>query len=84
MAESDSLVLEILKRLQNEFSLMREDMRGLRAEMTAVKHHIAAFMAHEVTQDGEIASIKARLERIEQRLNRRGSGVLRVSAETGN
>jgi hypothetical protein len=67
--DTESLVLEILKRLQAEFALMREDMRGMRAEMTALKQHMAAFMTNELTQDSDIASIKLRLDRIERRLD---------------
>jgi len=67
--ETESLVLEILKRLQSEFSLMREDMRGMRSEMMALKQHMAAFMTNALTQDSDIASIRLRLERIERRLD---------------
>ena len=67
--ETESLVIEILKRLQAEFALMREDMRGMRAEMMALKQHMAAFMTNELTQDSDVASIKLRLDRIERRLD---------------
>jgi hypothetical protein len=67
--ETESLVLEILKRLQAEFSLMREDMRGMRSEMTALKQHMAAFLTNELPQDSDIASIKLRLDRIGRRLD---------------
>jgi hypothetical protein len=39
--ETEGPVLEILKRLQAEFGLMREEIRGVRAEMTALKQHMA-------------------------------------------
>ncbi|HRO10159.1 hypothetical protein [Amaricoccus sp.] len=68
--ETESLVLEILKRLQSEFALMREDMRGMRAEMTALKQHMDGRLHdHELTQDSDVASIKLRLDRIERRLD---------------
>ena len=60
-------MLEILKRLQSEFALMREDLRGVRAEMVGPRHHMAAFLEQEASQD--IASIKLRLDRIERRLD---------------
>ena len=44
--ETESLVLEILKRLQSEFALMREDMRGMRAEMISLKQQAAAFVSN--------------------------------------
>ena len=35
--KKDDLVLEILKRIQGEMGLMREEMRGIRVEMTGIK-----------------------------------------------
>jgi len=67
--ETESLVLAILERLRSEFSLMREDMRGMRSEMMALKQHMAAFMTNGLTQVSDIASIRLRLERIERRLD---------------
>ena len=66
--KTESLVLEILKRMQSDMSEMRDEMRGVRVEMTGIKQHIAAFMAHDIKQDSEIDAIKARLDRIERRL----------------
>jgi hypothetical protein len=37
--------------------------------MRGMKGHMAAFMQSEVAQDGLIASIQLRIERIEKRLN---------------
>ena len=67
--ETDSLVLAILKRLQSEFALMREDLGGIRGEMGVIRQHMAAFMTHELHQDSDIASLKLRLDRIERRLD---------------
>ncbi|NJK32589.1 MAG: hypothetical protein HC927_09365 [Deltaproteobacteria bacterium] len=66
--ETENLVIEILKRMQGDMALMRDEMRGIRLEMTGIKQHIAAFFAHEVKQDSEIDAIKLRLDRIERRL----------------
>ena len=47
---------------------MGEDMRGLRTEMVSVRHHVRGL---ELSQDADhdaIASVKARLDRIEKRL----------------
>ena len=47
---------------------MSEDMRGLRTEMVSVRHHVRCI---ELSQDADhdaIASVKARLDRIEKRL----------------
>jgi hypothetical protein len=67
--ETESLVLEILKPLQGEFALMREDLRGVRAEMIPLRQHMAGLLSHEVSQDTDVASIKLRVDRIERRLD---------------
>ncbi len=67
--ETENLVLSILERLQSEFALMREDMSGLRSEMTSVRQHMAGFMTRELSQDADLASVKLRLDRIERRLD---------------
>lgn len=64
----ENLLLEHLQSICSDMSVMKDDMRGMRSEMLALKQHMAAFMSHETTQDGDIASIKVRLDRIEKRL----------------
>ncbi len=68
--ETESLVLEILKRMQAEFTLMRQDMGGIRSEMTAMKQHMGAFVSHELKTVSDVEAIQLRLERIERRLDR--------------
>lgn len=65
----ENLILEHLRVLRADVGRLSDDMRGMHAEMRAMKQHMAAFMAHETTQDGDIASIKARIDRIERRLD---------------
>ncbi len=67
--ETANLALEILKKLQGDFALMREDILGMRIEMTGMKQHMAAFMQSELRQDSDIASIRLRPDRIERRLD---------------
>jgi len=70
-SETESLVLEILKRLPSDMSVVRSDMGNMRNELTAIKGHMAAFMSHEWANDGGIAGIKQRLDRLERRLELR-------------
>ena len=67
--DTESVVLEILKRVQNDLTLVRDDLRSLRSEMSSLKQHISGFMMHELNQDSDIVSMKLRLERIERRLD---------------
>lgn len=62
------LMLEILKRVQTMLTRLDDKIDGLAAEMRGVKTHMAAFMQSELHQDGDIAALKARIDRIERRL----------------
>jgi hypothetical protein len=65
---TNELLLETLKAIQAKLSHMADDIVDLKTDMRGVKGHMAAFMQSEVAQDGALASIQARLERIEKRL----------------
>ena len=50
---------------------MADNLTDLKTDMRGLKGHMAAFMQSEVAQDGAIASIQSRLDRIERRLELR-------------
>ena len=62
---TNELLLETLKASQAKVA---DDIADLKTDMRGVKGHMAAFMQSEVAQDGTLASIQSRLERIERRL----------------
>lgn len=70
MAENvtNELLLETLKAIQTKIANVADDITDLKTEMRGIKGHMAAFMQSEVAQDGSLASIQARLDRIERRL----------------
>jgi hypothetical protein len=63
------LLLETLKSIQSKLSDISCDLVDLKADMRGLKGHMAAIMHSDVAQDGAIASITAKIERIEQRLD---------------
>lgn len=65
---TNELLLETLKAIQGKLSDMSGDLHDLKSDMRGLKGHMAAFMHSEVAQDGAIASIQAKIERIERRL----------------
>jgi hypothetical protein len=65
----ENLILEHLRALRAEAASTAEEIRGIRSEMRSMKQHMAAFMAHETTQDGDIAAMKLQLDRIGRRLD---------------
>lgn len=66
---SNELLPETLKAIQAKLTDVAGDIVDLKADMRGLKGHMAAFMQSEVAQDGAIASIQLKIERIEQRLN---------------
>jgi hypothetical protein len=65
---TNDLLLETLRAIQSKLSDIASDIVDLKADMRGLKGHMAAFMQSEVAQDGAIASIQAKIERIERRL----------------
>jgi len=65
---TNELLLETLKAIQSKLTKVADDITDLKTDMRGVKGHMAAFMQSEVAQDGTLASIQSRLERIERRL----------------
>lgn len=69
MAEEHNLILEHLRALRGDMADVKGGVRGLKEEMIGIRQHLAGFLTHDSVQDEEIAILKARLERIETRLN---------------
>ena len=65
---TNQLLLETLKAMQAKLSDVANDVSDMKADMRGLKGHVAAFMQSEVAQDGAIASIQAKIDRIERRL----------------
>ncbi|TDR88237.1 hypothetical protein [Enterovirga rhinocerotis] len=65
---TDNIVLEHLSAIRGDIAMIKDDMRGLKAEMTSIRQHIAAVMTLQEHDHTDIAMIKVRLDRIERRL----------------
>jgi hypothetical protein len=66
---TNELILEHLKVIQRKLSTMADDLADVKTDMRGLKTHMSGFMQSEVAQDGMLASIRARLDRIERRLD---------------
>lgn len=64
----ENLVLEQLRAIRGDMARMADDMRGLRTEMLAVRHHARGTELQQDVHHEDIASMKVRLDRIEKRL----------------
>ena len=73
MAQSvtNELILEHLKQVQSKLSNMAAEIAETRSDIRSLKGHVASMLHSEASKDGEIAAIKLRIERIEQRLELR-------------
>ena len=70
MAEvSAELVLEVLKSLQRDMSVLRGDVSQIKADIMAMRTHLLAVQQDISNIYGVSAQHDARLERIERRLD---------------
>ena len=58
---TESLVIEILRKLQGEMSIMREDIRDIKARLSSIEARLAHAHADYATQS-------LRIDRLEDRL----------------
>ncbi len=68
MGEPDNLVLEHLRAIRAEVARMVDEVRGLRTEMTSMRQHMAGMVTLQDLDHTDITALKARLDRIEKRL----------------
>jgi hypothetical protein len=60
--------LEHLRAIRADMAAMKDEMSSMRGEMLVIRQHMAGLIGAQTLHDGEIASIKVRLGRIEKRL----------------
>ncbi|MFD2182174.1 hypothetical protein [Rhodoplanes azumiensis] len=63
----DNLVLEHLRAIRGQTGKMADMMHTMSVEMTAIRQHLAGVVTIQEHDHGDIAGIKARLDRIETR-----------------
>ncbi len=69
MVEPDNLVLEYLRTMRSDIARLADEMHTMRVEMTSMRHQMIAISTLVDHDHSEIAVIKTRLDRIEQRLD---------------
>ncbi|MDC7785567.1 hypothetical protein PQJ75_15975 [Rhodoplanes sp. TEM] len=67
--EPDDLVLEHLRAIRGQTGRMADMMHTMSVETTAIRQHLAGVVTIQEHDHGGIAGIKARLDRIETRLD---------------
>ena len=66
---TENLVIEILRKLQGEMSIMREDIRDIKVRLSSIEARLAHAHADYATQSVRIDRLEDRLSRIEHRLD---------------
>jgi len=69
MVEPDNLVLEYLRAIRVDMAKMATEMHSIRIEMTAMRHILTGHSIQLDHDHDEIAVLKTRVDRIEQRLD---------------
>ena len=67
-AEPDSIILRYLRKLDERTERIEENQKDMAADIRILKGHMAGFMRAETRQDGAMASMSERIDRIEKRL----------------
>lgn len=69
MTDADqSLMLEILKRIQADIADMKHDLTGIRVELGAMGQQLGALTTAVYSGKSDVDALRRRIERIEQRL----------------
>jgi hypothetical protein len=68
MVEPDTLMPEHLSAIRGDMARMADRMDTMSAEMTAIRRHLSGVVTIQEHDNGDIAAIKTRLDRIEKRL----------------
>ncbi|MDJ0920766.1 MAG: hypothetical protein QNI84_06530 [Henriciella sp.] len=66
--ETDSIILEHLRAIRSDMGRMADRMDTVAAEMRATRQHVAGLTSLQDHDHADIAHIKTRLDRIEERL----------------
>ena len=67
-AADQSLMLEILKRIQADIADMKHDLTGIRVELGAMGQQLGALTTAVYSGKSDVDALRRRIERIEQRL----------------
>jgi hypothetical protein len=66
--EQGDLILEILKTIQADMSLMKREMASMGVRLAAIEDHQRGIMTSIYGMQSDITDLKVRVDRIERRL----------------
>jgi hypothetical protein len=65
---TSELLYELLKAIRGDIARLAEGLARLENEMRVVRGHIAALVQSDMNRGSDLASLAARVDRIERRL----------------
>ena len=69
MAEiTNALIYEVLKAVQADVAQVKERITSIEPTQLAMRSHLAGLVTSELTRDVDLAALRARIDRIERRL----------------
>lgn len=66
--EADTIVLDILKGLQDRLGRIERKVDESNARLIAMDGHLASFHTTQASQSGALAELQIRVDRVEKRL----------------
>ena len=64
----ENLILEHMRAMRGDMGKMSERLDVISAEILIIRQHMAGLLGSQTLHDHELATVKARLDRIEKRL----------------
>lgn len=65
---TNELLLEHLKALRTQVGTLQNDVSDVKTSLISLRQHLTAFMSTHAAHEGALASLQARPNRIERRL----------------
>ena len=67
--EPDNLVLEILRRIQGDLSILKDGQGDLKSELIGIRKQLHAMQGDSLRQEQTIAGLRLEVDRINTRLD---------------
>ena len=67
--KTESLILEHLRAMGADIATLRDDVSGIKVEMASMRQITTGVVTLQSQDHGDIATLRARVDRIERRLD---------------
>jgi predicted nucleic acid-binding Zn-ribbon protein len=67
---TNELIYEVLKSIQAQVAIVREDMESVKARLTSQDNRLGHILSAVADLHGDIAEVSGRMDRLESRMGR--------------